>query len=249
MMDRIGYETTQTVHYFQIDGSRSMTPAALLSALQEMAISHSDSLGFSVQYNLAHHCFWSVVNWHLKLYRMPKYNETITLQTWSDKFARFQANRSFFLFDENGNKLLDGISRWIFMDSEKRKPANVPADMVEKYHSGQVSAIEGEKFFMPKTPAGRLICVRDFVVTRRDTDTNGHANNVKYLEWMMDDIPDAIYEDMTLKDIRIVYRKECLRGDTVTIKTYLQDTENGKEIESFLYEGETIVAQVITLWA
>ena len=33
MMDRIGYETTQTVHYFQIDGSRSMTPAALLSAL------------------------------------------------------------------------------------------------------------------------------------------------------------------------------------------------------------------------
>lgn len=48
MMDRIGYETTQTVHYFQIDGSRSMTPAALLSALQEMAISHSDSLGFSV---------------------------------------------------------------------------------------------------------------------------------------------------------------------------------------------------------
>ena len=108
MMDRIGYETTQTVHYFQIDGSRSMTPAALLSALQEMAISHSDSLGFSVQYNLTHHCFWSVVNWHLKLYRMPKYNETITLQTWSDKFARFQANRSFFLFDENGNKLLDG---------------------------------------------------------------------------------------------------------------------------------------------
>ena len=106
MMDRIGYETTQTEHYFQIDGSRSMTPAALLSALQEMAISHSDSLGFSVQYNLTHHCFWSVVNWHLKLYRMPKYNETITLQTWSDKFARFQANRSFFLFDENGNKLL-----------------------------------------------------------------------------------------------------------------------------------------------
>ena len=245
-----GYaELIANVHYFQIDGSRSMTPAALLSALQEMAISHSDSLGFSVQYNLTHHCFWSVVNWHLKLYRMPKYNETITLQTWSDKFARFQANRSFFLFDENGNKLLDGISRWIFMDSEKRKPANVPADMVEKYHSGQVSAIEGEKFFMPKTPAGRLICTRDFVVTRRDTDTNGHANNVKYLEWVMDDIPDAIYEDMTLKDIRIVYRKECLRGDTVTIKTYLQDTENGKEIESFLYEGETIVAQVITLWA
>lgn len=48
MMDRIGNETTQTVHYFQIDGSRSMTPAALLSALQEMAISHSRQPSASV---------------------------------------------------------------------------------------------------------------------------------------------------------------------------------------------------------
>ncbi len=249
MMDRIGHEEERTVHYFQVDGSSSMTPAALLSELQEMAVSHSDTLGYNVEYNIRNHCFWSVVNWHLKLYRMPKYGEKILLQTWSDKCARFQANRSFFVFDAAGNKLLDGISRWIFMDSEKRKPTNVPKEMAERYHSGQLSAVEGEKFFMPKTPVGELICTRDLVVTRRDTDTNGHANNVKYLEWVMDDVPDAIYEDMTLKDIRIVYRKECLRGDTVTIKTYLQDTENGKEIETFLYEGETIVAQVITLWA
>ena len=59
MMDRIGYETTQTVHYFQIDGSRSMTPAALLSALQEMAISHSDSLGFSVLLRITAFGLWS----------------------------------------------------------------------------------------------------------------------------------------------------------------------------------------------
>ena len=93
-----------------------------------------------------------------------------------------------------------------------------------------------------------MLCTRDIVVTRRDTDTNGHANNVKYLEWVMDDIPDEIYADMALKDIRIVYRKECMRGDTVTVKTFVQETEEGKTVETFLYEGETVVAQVITLW-
>lgn len=247
-MDRIGYEKERTVHYFQIDGSRRMTPAALLSDLQEIAIDHSDSLGYTVQYNTEHHFFWSVVNWHLQLHRMPRYGEKILLQTWSDKFARFQANRSFFLFDAAGQKLLDGSSRWIFMDTEKRKPTNVPAEMIARYHTGQQPAIEGEKFLMPKTPAGTLLCSRKLVVTRRDTDTNGHANNVKYLEWVMDDIPDAIYEKRNLRDIRIVYRKECLRGDTVTINTYLRDTENGKEVETFLCEGETTMAQVITLW-
>lgn len=248
-MDRIGYEEERKVRYFQIDSNSCMTPAALLSSLQEMAITHSDTLGYTIDYMLEHQWFWSVVNWHLKLYRMPKYGEKIILQTWNDKFARFQANRSFFIFDEAGNKLLDGVSRWVFMDLEKRKPTNVPAGMAEKYHAGQESAIEGEKFLMPKEPAGELFCTRDIIVTRRDTDTNGHANNVKYLEWVMDDIPDEIYVDMALKDIRIVYRKECLRGDTVTVKTFLKDTEEGKEVESFLYEGDTVVAQVITVWA
>ena len=248
-MDRIGYEEERKVRYFQIDSNSCMTPAALLSSLQEMAITHSDTLGYTIDYMLEHQWFWSVLNWHLKLYRMPKYGEKIILQTWSDKFARIQANRSFFVFDAEGNKLMDGISRWAFMDLEKRRPTNVPAEMVERYHTGQPSAIEGEKFLMPKEPSGELICARDIVVTRRDTDTNGHANNVKYLEWVMDDIPDEIYVEMALKDIRIVYRKECLRGDTVTVKTFLKDPEEGKEVESFLYEGNTVVAQVITAWA
>ena len=120
-MDRIGYEEERKVRYFQIDSNSCMTPAALLSSLQEMAITHSDTLGYTIDYMLEHQWFWSVLNWHLKLYRMPKYGEKIILQTWSDKFARIQANRSFFVFDVEGNKLMDGISRWAFMDLEKRK--------------------------------------------------------------------------------------------------------------------------------
>lgn len=245
----IGYEIKGKVSYLQIDGDGSMTPAALLSALEEIAILHSDSLGYSIRYMTEHRWFWSVVNWRLKIYRMPKYGEDFTLWTWSDKIARFQANRSFQLRDGEGNVLMDGVSRWVFMDVEKRKPANIPPDMPERYRSDKAPAIPDEKFLFPKTTEGDCICERDMVVTRRDTDTNHHANNVKYLEWVMDDIPDAIYEDMALRDVRIVYRKECMRGDTVTVKTFLRDTEEGKTVDSFLYEGETIVAQIITEWA
>ena len=248
-LNGIGYEVNRKVSFLQIDGNSRMTPAALLSAMQEMAILHSDSLGFTIDYMWEHQWFWSVVNWHLKVYRMPRYGEEIIIQTWNDKFARFQANRSFFIYDAEGNKLLDGISRWVFMDLAKRRPANVPADMPPKYYSGKEAAIPDEKFLMPKETEGELICTRDVLVTRRDTDTNNHANNVKYLEWVMDDIPDEIYVDMELKDVRIVYRKECMRGDTVTVKTFVSDTEEGKEVHSFLYEGETVVAQVITEWA
>ena len=203
-LNGIGYEVERKVSFLQIDCNSCMTPAALLSQLQEMAILHSDSLGYTIDYMLEHEWFWSVVNWHLKLYRMPRYGEKIIIQTWNDKFARFQANRSFYVFDEEGNKLMDGISRWVFMDLAKRRPANVPADMPPKYYSGKEAAILDEKFLMPKEPEGELIAERTVTVTRRDTDTNNHANNVKYLEWVMDEIPDEIYVGMALKDVRIV---------------------------------------------
>ena len=247
-MDRIGYETKKKVSFFQIDKNQKISPAALLADLQEMAITHSDTLGYTLDYMLERNWAWTVVNWHLQIYRMPRHGETLHFQTWNNKFVRFQAERSFFLFDEAGNKILDGISRWVFMDLEKRKPANAPKEMAERYHSGQEPAIENEKFLMPKEAEGELICTRELVVTRRDTDTNGHANNVKYLEWAMDDLPDAIYDEMQLKDVRIVYRKECMRGDTVLLRTFVKDMENGKEVFSFLYEGEALVAEVITLW-
>lgn len=247
-MTQSGYREEKRVSFLQIDKNRCMTPAALLSALQEMAIDHADSLGYSIDYMLEHHWFWSVVNWHLRIYHMPRYHERITLQTWSDKCARFQANRSFTICDETGRHLVDVSSRWMFLDLEKRKPTNVPAEMVENYHCDLPAAIPDERFFLPKEPQGEQIAEREILVTRRDTDTNGHANNVKYLEWVMDDIPDEIYAEMALRDLCIVYRKECLRGDTVTIKTFLQDTEEGKAVDSFLYEGGTVMAQVLSIW-
>ncbi len=184
-MDRIGYEETLKVSYFQIDGNRNMSPAALLSCLQEAAVTHSDTIGYTLDYMAEHQWGWSVVNWHLQIYRMPQHGERIQVQTWSNKCMRFQAERSFFLFDEAGNKLLDGASRWIFMDLARRRPANAPDGMAERYHSGQEPAIPDEKFFMLKEAEGDLLSTRTLPVTRRDTDTNGHANNVKYLEWAM----------------------------------------------------------------
>lgn len=247
-MENTGFGKEMQVSYSKIDGGQRMTPAALLAILGELAIEHSDSLGYTIDASRDMGRFWSVVNWHLQIYRLPRYGERITLHTWNDAFARFQANSSFRIWDAAGVCLLDGISRWIFMDAEKRRPANIPPEMAESYHCGQAAAIADEKFFMPKEPAGAFLGERELIVTRRDTDTNGHANNVKYLEWVMDDIPDDIYENMALRDIRIVYRKECRRGDIVTIKSYLADTAAGKSAEAFLYAGDVLVAQIFTLW-
>ena len=248
-MKVIGYEENRKISYFQVDGNTLMTPAALLSDLQEAAINHSDTLGYSVEYLSEKQTGWAVLNWHLQIARMPKLGETITIETWCEKCRRMQAIRCFNVLDEKKEVILKGISRWIYMDLEKRKPANIPDDMIEKYHSGQESAIPNEKFIMPKEGVGEPAVVHGLMITRRDTDSNGHANNVKYLEWAMDDVPDEIYDTMHMVDVRIVYRKECVRGTEVILKTYIEDIENGKEILTFITDqAQVVLAEVATLW-
>lgn len=251
-MDWNGYEQTQKISYFQIDDSRSMTATAMLSALQEMAVTHSDHLGYSMDYLTERRKGWAVINWHLVIHRMPKRGEEITLQTWSDSCRRLQATRSFYVLDEVGEKLVDASSRWVYMDFDTRKPSSVTQEMIDKYYSGKAPAIENEKFFLPRESeiTGTVVSNRAIVVTRRDTDTNHHVNNVKYLEWAMDDVPDEIYDGMNVQDVRIVYRKECVRGDVVNLKTYVAEGENGREVSTFMTDDQgTLFSEVVTFWA
>lgn len=244
-----GYEENLRTNYFQMDGKGRMSPAALLSTLQEAAISHSDRLGYTPSYLMEQEKGWAVINWHIQIHRMPVHPEEYHLETWSCRCRKMQAERGFYLYDGHGERMMEVMSRWVYMDTAKRKPANVPESMIQAYGEKQMPAIENEKFQMPKEPEEGTP-IQSFVrVTRRDTDTNGHANNVKYLEWAMDDVPDEIYDTMEARDIRIVYRKECRRGDLVELRTYVLDDPEGKETRTFLLdeEGKTI-AEAAVLW-
>lgn len=249
MMVEKGYEEDLKTSYFQMDGKGRMSPAALLSILQEAAISHSDCLGYTPSYLMEQEKGWAVINWHIQIHRMPVHPENYHLETWSCRCRKMQAERGFYLYDSRGDRLMEVMSRWVYMDTARRRPANVPESMIEAYGDKQMPAIENEKFQMPAEPEEGTP-IQSFVrVTRRDTDTNGHANNVKYLEWAMDDVPDEIYETMEAKDIRIVYRKECRRGDLVELRTYVLERPEGKETRTFLLDeaGKTI-AEAVVLW-
>ncbi len=248
-MEEFGYRNQKELAYYQLDTKGRMTPAAILAELQEAGIAHSDGMGFDFDYLAEKKGGWAVINWHILVHHVPRANAKFEIFTWLDKMKRMQASRCYRITDENDTCFVEAISRWVFMDLEKRHPANVPQDMIEKYQIGLEAVIPNEKYLMPKPVMGEESTTRQFVVTRRDTDTNGHANNVKYLEWAMDDVPDKIYEEMEVFDIRVIYRKECRRGADVILKTFVTPKDDHQEIISLLLDvdGKTI-AEVVTLW-
>ena len=94
-MERKGYAEEQTINYYQVDQKGTLSPAALLSALQNAAIDHSDTLGYTLDYLAELQCGWAVINWHIMVYRMPAHRETIRLETWSNKCRKMQAERGY----------------------------------------------------------------------------------------------------------------------------------------------------------
>lgn len=243
------YTETITVKYHQTDGKGTLSTTALLEILQDAAINHADTLGYSLEYMAQRKQGWAVIHWHIVLLQQPVHGETIHIQTWTNKCRKIQAERSYTVTNNQGDIIAKAISRWVLMDFAKRTITSVPDHMIAKYASDQPPALANETYKIPKEPTGTLVAQRQFVVTRCDTDTNGHTNNVKYLAWAMDDMPDNLYENMTPYDIRVVYRKECSHHDTVQTKTYLQQQENIQTTLTLITDTEnTILCEIQMLW-
>ena len=57
--------------------------------------------------------------------------------------------------------------------------------------------------------------VSNFKVRYSDIDFNKHVNNVKYVQWFMDSVPQEIREEYELKEIDILFEHECYYNDEI----------------------------------
>ncbi|OMP07856.1 Acyl-ACP thioesterase [Corchorus olitorius] len=65
----------------------------------------------------------------------------------------------------------------------------------------------------------------DLKAKRSDLDMNHHVNNVKYVRWMLETIPDKFLESHQLSSIILEYRREC--GSSDIVESLCQPDEDG----------------------
>ncbi len=224
------FKWNNTVSYYAVDSKMNATLSAVMAYFQEIAIMHSDDAGYSIEKLAQQNLGWVITNYHIVINKMPKCGQKLTLKTWSSVIKHFQAERSYTAEDEKGNILIKASSRWVLIDLEKRSFVPVNSDMEKAYKTGAPPAIENEKYRMPKERQ-KFVSQFDIEVTRSQTDTNGHVNNTQYASWASDMVPDDIYNNCNCVDFKIVFRKESVKGEKLTLKTYINTvSENETEI-------------------
>ncbi|WP_258360654.1 acyl-[acyl-carrier-protein] thioesterase [Moorella sulfitireducens] len=243
------YQRSYKVHYYETNFMLEASPVTVMGYLEETATWHSETVGNTIaRLNAAGWC-WVVYRYHLQISRYPRWREKITVVTWVQSFRRCFAYRNFYIYDAAGNLLGRAASMWIFLDAAGKKPLRIPPEIVERYGLNPEIAIpEGfSELAGPERPANMVA----FNVGAADIDINCHANNKRYIHWLLEGVPLEVHRRAFPATIEVVYKKDAYYGDYIL--SQCQEIEAGDGIRQYLHrltcpEKELELTLARTIW-
>jgi medium-chain acyl-[acyl-carrier-protein] hydrolase len=226
-----------TIHHHEANVRKEATLAALLNLMQESAMQSAADFGVGVELLAERGIAWVLSRIYIDILDYPKVGDEILVHTFPVELGRFLTQRDYFLYHNNQN-FLKATSQWLVFNLEKRSLVSIPSDF---------RAIDLPKFeeaFAPletklKAPT-QVDLERHFVVGFHQIDFNQHTNNVIYVQWIMESVPEETLWTQQIKSIDIAFKGESRYNESVTVQTQIIDkqhfihkiiaTESGKEL-------------------
>ena len=111
---------------------------------------------------------------------------------------------------------VEGSALFLLIDIVKRRAIKITDDQYKAYNVDKNSTTKkliGSLERLEKVKNKEY--VSNFKVRYSDIDFNKHVNNVKYVQWFMDSVPQEIREEYELKEIDILFEHECYYNDEI----------------------------------
>lgn len=200
----------------------SLSNKGILKMLQEIACIHSKYGGISVNSSKVNGLAWVILNWKLKVFSRPSWNSVLKVNTWSRKHTHAFFYRDFEVFDENDNLVAVATSKWILFDLKSNSIAKMTDELASKYISVDKAVFNEPMVEKLKEPEGSKF-VYNYTIQKRDIDTNHHVNNLNYLDFAYEALPDDVYCNYNFNNIEIMYKHEAKLGDSLNLFYSISD--------------------------
>lgn len=235
-------ELDYRLRWMDFDRYGRLQPASVFDIFQDAATIHANEMGMSRDAMVQRGVFWAVVRSKLEIVKAPEQCQAVKVRTWPHTPTRFSFLRDFTMRDAAGDLLVKAMNEWVLMDLESRTFVSV-----KDYYSGPDDFDETRAF------EGKLRKIADFAEGNRpvveivprysDIDVNGHVNNARYANYVIDALnPD---ERGAMKTLQIDYRHEVLPGVPLAMHTLVED---GRVVSKGVNEqGETAFACLIEI--
>lgn len=237
-------ENEYTVKLSEIGIGNKATNKAILSYLEDTGGIHSNKAGYGIYDIPKTHLSWVLLEWKLKVIRRPNYTEKVKVLTWSKDAVKFYTFRDFEVYDENGELIILASSKWVLLDVTKGKIVRIDPEIISKYEPElNRKAFEDEEFEKIKEPENEQF-EAEYTARRADIDINQHIHNLNYIEIANEVLPEDVYRNQHLDNVRITYKKEIKFGETVKCKYAFED---GKHIVSIKSLDDKILHAIIEM--
>lgn len=218
------FATIYKTYTYHVDPFFHAKEAFLFEVLQEAAGRHASLKRLSIPDLNREGRTWVVSRTRLEVDRYTVWPEEVHVETWAQEpvklfFARGTKGRL-----ADGSSLFTAISWWAIIDTTTGRPVR-PQEINERIGTPPVdddhpridSSYKKRLFYADQELTG----LEDFTPSIRyeDTDSNRHVNNVAYINWLMEALPDDFRNDYKISKIDVSWLNQTYRHDTVRMLT------------------------------
>ena len=218
---------------YDVDFNSHITIPKLLCMMHETAWSHVSYLKKGWQELQEEGLFWALAKLHLKIHKLPKWNDKIRVETWAKERESIMFLRDYEVFSETGELLCCAISEWMLVDFRLNKivrleKLNTHLDFPKERIAFEGRAPRLPRVDFPESPVFAPVAIFDL-------DINQHVNNASYVRWVFNHFSYDFYNQHQVKEVVINYVNQLKPGDKYVIA--MQETEPNN-FYATLYSGD-----------
>ncbi|KAL1359589.1 hypothetical protein HN51_004898 [Arachis hypogaea] len=235
--DGLSYKEKFIVRSYEVGINKTATVETIANLLQEVGCNHAQSVGYSTDGFATTPTMrklgliWVTARMHIEVYKYPAWSDVVEIETWCQGEGRVGIRRDFILKDYATDQVIGrATSKWLMMNQETRRLQKVSDDVREEVliycpREPRLAIPEEDSNCLKKIPKledpGQYSRLR-LMPRRADLDMNQHVNNVTYIGWVLESMPQEIIDSHELHSITLDYRRECQRDDIVDSLTSIE---------------------------
>lgn len=211
------YKKQYSIGLSDVDFTKMLKLTTLFGYFQDIASLAVENLGIGInvlqdKYSVA----WVLMRIRVDIERNPAWNEEITIETWPQPPKKLEFERDYIVRDADGNVIIRAISTWIIFDIKTRElrkseliAIDYPPFLVERAIDCRLGKLK---------PFGELNIAYKKVIGYSDVDFNGHINNSRYIDFIMDCFSVENHKLYGVKSIEVNYINEAMPGEILVLR-------------------------------
>jgi len=205
--------------------------------VQEIAGYHASLLNFAIPDLKKLGLTWVISRENLEIFQYPKWRDVVSVETWVElPFRRVLIPRIIVAKNAENEIIFKAITLWAIIDLKTKKPIE-PMPILEKI--GLPQKAFNEKFYIKKREYFNeefpIIGTTTPNINYSDTDLNHHVNNISYIRWVLQSLPNSFRDEYITKNIDVSWLKQTYLTDKVKLITNSESKDALSEETPILY--------------